>query len=29
MRWSPEKVLGFSWILDTFYDNLKVTIDEN
>jgi hypothetical protein len=24
-RWSPGKVLGFSCILDTFYDNLKAT----
>ena len=24
-RWSPGKVLGFSSILDTFYDNLKAT----
>jgi hypothetical protein len=24
-RWSPENVLGFSCILDTFYDNLKAT----
>jgi hypothetical protein len=23
--WSPGKVLGFSCILDTFYDNLKGT----
>ena len=22
-RWSPGRVLGFSCILDTFYDNLK------
>jgi hypothetical protein len=25
VRWSPGKVLGFSCILDTFYDNLKPT----
>ena len=24
-RWSPGRVLGFSCILDTFYDNLKAT----
>ena len=24
-RWSPERVLGFSFILDTFYDNVKAT----
>jgi hypothetical protein len=24
-RWSPGRVLGFSCILDTFYDNLKST----
>ena len=24
-RWSPGKILGFSCILDTFYDNLKAT----
>jgi hypothetical protein len=29
-RWDGlQKKLGFSWILDAFYDNLKVTIDEN